>query len=303
MTDDMSTSPDRRETLVGLGFGLACYGSWSVLPAFWKLLGHVPTPELLAQRVVWGFVAFFAILLLRGRVAVVWRAFKDRRTLAVLALSAALLSVNWLAFLYGVATDRVLHVSLGYFMTPLVSMLLGGLLLGERLSRWQWLAVMLAAVGVTIYATQTDSLPWISLVLAVSFGLYGFFRKTVSIDALPGSILEMLLLIGPAIGYAVVLEAGGGGHFGHADGLTHLLIVCTGLVTALPLLWFANAVRRLSLTTIGFLQYFAPSGQFVLAVFAYGEPFGRTHLFSFVAIWSGLLVFSVDSWRRLGGRK
>lgn len=296
------TQAERREAASGLGYALAAYGTWGILPVFWKLLTHVPASELLVNRVVWGVIAFGLLVWLRGRSGDFWRAFRNRRALAILALSGALLAGNWLTFLYAMAADRVLHVSLGYFINPLVSMVLGVVLLGERLGRWQLLAVTLAIFGVGLYATQADGLPWISLVLAISFGLYGFLRKTVAIDALPGSTLEMLLLVVPALGYGVFLEVQGVGHFGHADVTTHLLLLCTGAITAVPLLWFANAVRRLSLTTIGFLQYLAPSGHFLLAVFVYDEPFGTIHLVSFVAIWVGLLVFTVDSGRRVLAR-
>lgn len=299
MTVPNPTDADRREWLAGLGYALAAYGSWAFLPAFWKLLAHVSAPELVVQRIVWAPVAFGLIIWLRGRGDALRSAFKDRRALATLALSATLLAVNWLAFLYAVTTDRVLHASLGYFINPLVNVLLGMLLLGERMRRWQWLAVVLATCGVVLYATRTDGVPWISLVLAGSFGLYGFLRKTVRIDALPGSTVEMLLLILPAISFGLFLEADGRGHFGHADAITHVLFVTTGAVTALPLLWFANGVRRLPLTTIAFLQYLGPSGQFLLAVFAYDEHFGPVHLASFAAIWAGLLVFSADAWRQV----
>ena len=294
-----TTSASQRESITGLAYGLAAFGAWGIVPVFWKQLTHIPTPELLVQRVVWGLVAFLLVLWLRGRGRDLRRALTDRRALGALALSAALLASNWLTFLYAMATDRVLHASLGYFINPLVSMLLGVLLLGERLRRAQWLAVALAAVGVSLYATQTDTVPWISLVLAGTFGLYGLLRKTVAIDALPGSTIEMVVLIVPALGYGLFLQMNGQSHFGHADALTHGLFLGTGLVTALPLLWFANAVRRLPLTTVGFLQYLAPTGQFLLAIFIYDEPFGGVHLASFFAIWTGLALFTGDSWWRL----
>lgn len=290
-------SHDGTEAL-GLLYAALAYGWWGAVPIFWKQLTHIPASELLAHRMVWGFVIFAALLVVRGRVPEMRRALRARRTLAVFALSSTLLACNWLTFIYAMATDRVLQASLGYFLNPLVSVLLGLLVIGERLRPAQWLAMALSAAGVLQLAGQASEFPWISLVLACSFGLYGLVRKTAPIDALLGSTLEAGLAALPALAYVAFLTLAGRGHFTTAFGATELLLLGTGVITACPLLWFANAARRLPLTTIGFLQYLAPTGQFLLAVFLYGEPFSALHLRAFGCIWAGVAVFSIDLWAR-----
>ncbi|WP_428263731.1 EamA family transporter RarD [Haliangium sp.] len=285
-----------RHSGTGLAYGLAAYVWWGMVPVFWKQITHIPAFELLGHRVVWGFCAFGAIAWMRGRWSDILTALRDRRTAGVIVLSALLLACNWLTFIYAVATDRVLHASLGYFINPIVSVLLGVLFLGERMRRSQWVALLLAAAGVAQYAAQAEALPWLSFVLAGSFGLYGLVRKTVRVDALPGSTLETLLMLPLGLAYLGVLAARGQGYLFAADGVTHGLLMASGLIGALPLLWFTNAARRLPLYVLGFLQYLAPSLQFAVAVLLYDEPFNSTDLRGFVCIWVGLLLFSLDTW-------
>ncbi len=295
----MSADPPspERDLATGLGYGLAAYFSWGLAPLFWKQLTHFPALELVGQRVIWACLFFTALAWMRGRLRDIGAALRDPRALRAIALSALLLAVNWLVFIYAVATARVLHASLGYFLTPVVSVLLGTLLLRERMRRTQWLAIGVASLGVAQYAMQAESLPWIGLVLASSFGVYGLVRKTVRVDALPGSTLETLLMLPFGLAYVVYVGASGqGALFQHSLGVD-LLLVATGLITALPLLWFTNAARRLPLYVMGFLQYLAPSLQFLVAVVIYDEPFSTTALRSFAFIWAGLLLFSIDAWR------
>jgi chloramphenicol-sensitive protein RarD len=207
-----------------------------------------------------------------------------------------LVATNWFTFVYGIETARVLQVSLGYFITPLVSVMLGLVFLRERLRPLQWLAVALAAGGVAYMGTRAGEMPWISLVLAVSFGLYGLLRKTVEVEALPGTASETLILVVPSLAGIAWLESTGHGHYLAVDGKTTLLLSMTGVISALPLWWFANAARRLTLTSIGFLQYLAPSLHFALAVFAFGEAFTPAHGWTFACIWAGVGVFGLDAW-------
>lgn len=291
--------PAPRHDFAGLAYGIAAYTTWGMAPMFWKLLHHVSPVELLAHRVVWGFLAFGGLLWARARVGELGRALRDRRTCVAILASALLLSANWLTFIYAIVTDRVLYASLGYFVNPLLSVVLGMTFLGERLRRAQKVAIVLAIVGVGQFAAQADELPWISLVLAGTFAVYGLVRKTVRVDALPGSTMETLLLVPVAAGYLLYLGGQGQGQLGHGDGVTSALLLATGLVTALPLLWFTNAARRLPLWALGFLQYLAPSLQFVLAVAVYGEPFGAAELRSFLCIWAGLAVIAWSAaWTR-----
>lgn len=297
-TSPIDARPETRTEALGLLYAVLAYGWWGAVPIFWKQLTHVPADELLAQRMAWGFVVFAALLIVRGRVRDMGRALRARRTLAVFAVSSALLACNWLTFIYAMATERVLQASLGYFLNPLVSVFLGMLVIGERLRPAQWLAMALSVVGVLQLATQSSEFPWISLVLACSFGLYGLVRKIAPIDALLGSTLEAGMAAPPALAYIAFLALAGRGHFTTSIGETELLLAATGIITACPLLWFANAARRLPLTTLGFLQYLAPTGHFLLAVFVYGEPFTPLHLRAFACIWIGVAVFSTDLWTR-----
>ncbi len=282
------------EHRTGLAYGIAAYAFWGVMPVFWKTLADVPASEILAHRVPWALLAFAAFARWRGRLADVGAAMVDRRVRSTLALSALLLGANWLTFVYAVVTDRVMQASLGYFINPLVSVLLGLVVLRERLRPGQWIAVALAAAGVAQLAVGADEVPWIGLVLAGTFGLYGLLRKTAKVDALPGSTAEMLLLAPAAILFLFGVEVRGTGQLGHADATTHLLLLATGPLTALPLLWFTNAARRLPLSSLGFIQYLAPSLQLLLAVVVFGEPFTAVHGRSFACIWLALAVFTID---------
>lgn len=300
----MSAAPNPpAASTVGLAYGVLAYLSWGVAPIFWKALAHVSSTELLAHRAVWTLLTMLGLLLLRRRLAELRLALSNPRVLRTLVLCGALLAVNWLVFIHATLTDRVLHASLGYFINPLVSVLLGMLLLGERLRPAQWLSVGLAAAGVLMLATQAEGLPWIALVLAISFGLYGYLRKVAAVEALPGSTLEIAVMVPAGLGYLAWLSLAGRGHFGQADTITHLLLLASGPVTGLPLLWFTHGARRLTLTTLGFLQYLAPTMQLLLAVLLYGEPFTPVHQRSFGFIWAGLLVFSLESWYRARQRR
>lgn len=291
------------ETRRGLIYGIAAYGLWGVVPLFWKLLAHVDPLEVLAHRVVWGMLTFAIIVGLAGVGPTLWAAIRERRTLVVMALSGTLLAINWGTFIAAVASERLLDASLGYFINPLVSVALGTIVLRERLRRLQWLAIGFALAGVGLIGLQVGRVPWISLVLATSFGLYGLVRKTAKVDSLVGSMIESAMLAPVALLYlAIVAVQQPAGQLGQSDASLYVLLVATGVVTAGPLLLFTSAARRLPLSTIGFLQYLAPTGQFVVAVFLFHEPFTADKLLAFGLIWIGLIVFSIDLWRRSRSR-
>jgi chloramphenicol-sensitive protein RarD len=252
--------------------------------------------------VVWGVIAFGVIAAAVGVGPVLRAAARDRGTLAAMALSGATLAINWGTFIWAVARGRILDASLGYFIIPLISVGLGMLVLGERLRRLQWIAIAAAAIGVAIRTWYAGGLPWISIVVAVSFGLYGLIRKVARVDSLVGSTLETALLVPVAAGYLAIVALRGGGQLGHASTATQLLLLSTGAITAVPLLLFNSAARRLPLSTLGFLQYLGPTCQFVLAIAVYGEPFAAGQLIAFGLIWLGLAVFSLDLVRRSGPR-
>jgi len=270
------------------------YALWGVVAAYWKLLAHVAPVELLAHRALWGLLAFGVLVAISRQLRAVGAALRDTRVLATMALSATLLAINWGIFVWATVSGHLLDASLGYFINPLISVALGTLLLRERLARLQWIAIALAAIGVALLTWRAGRVPWVALMLAGTFGTYGLVRKMAKVDALVGSTVETLLIAPLALGYLVLTP----GAWGNADVSTHLLLVGTGIITAVPLVMFTSAARRLPLSTVGFLQYLAPTGQFLLAALAYGEPVPLDRLAAFVVIWVGLVAFSVDLWRR-----
>lgn len=286
------------ETRRGILHGALAYGLWGVVPAFWKLLAAISPLELLGHRILWGLGTLLALSAATGRLGSTRQALRDRRVLYAMAGSSILLSINWGTFVYAVSAGRLLEASLGYFINPLVSVALGVAVLGERLRPAQKLAIALAAIGVTALALHRGHPPYLALVLAFSFGLYGLLRKTARVETLAGTTIETALLAPLALLGLGALGLRGEGALGHVSPELHLLLVATGVITTVPLLLFTSAARRLPLSTVGFLQYLAPTGQFLLAVLAYHEPFSTAALASFAIIWAALAVFSYDAWRR-----
>jgi chloramphenicol-sensitive protein RarD len=281
---------DRR----GLAFGVGAYVFWGIVPLYWRLLRGVDPIEILAHRTVWGLAIFVAFGLALGVLPEIRRAAREPRTVRVLLVSGALLLVNWGVFIYAVSTERVLQASLGYFINPLVSVLLGMAVLRERLRPLQWVAMALAFAGVAQLAARTSGLPWIALALAGSFGLYGLLRKMAPVAALAGSTLETAFMAPVGAVYLVALHLRGTSTFLRGDAYRDFLLVSTGIITALPLVWFTAAARRLPLATVGFLQYLAPTGQLLIAVLVFREPFTLRELAAFGCIWSALAVFTLD---------
>jgi chloramphenicol-sensitive protein RarD len=279
----------------GLWLGAGAYILWGLLPLYLKLLAGVPAVQVLAHRVVWSLLLLAIVILVLRRLRGV-RAAARGRTLALLAGSATLIAINWLTYIWAVQHAHVLEASLGYFINPLVNVALGVAVLGERVSRVQKLAVAIAAIGVAVMAFSGGGAIWISLVLAISFGLYGLIRKVAAIDALGGLTVETLLLA--PLSLAVLLWAGMAGEaaFGQARSLD-LLLILAGPVTAAPLLLFAAAARRLKLATLGLLQYLGPTLQFAEAVLLFGEPLRPVHGVTFAAIWTGCALYAWDAWR------
>lgn len=289
-------SRDLTERQRGLLHGVLAYGLWGIVPLYWKLLAEHDALELLAHRAAWGLLAFAILVAAARQLAELRLALRDVRTLGVMALSGVLLAINWGVFVWATVRGHLLDASLGYFINPLISIALGTLILRERLAPLQWLAIALATAGVAFLTYRVGQVPWIALVLAVTFGLYGLVRKTARVHALVGSTVETVLLLPLAVGY--LAYRGDAGALGHADVSTHALLVGTGVITAIPLVLFASAARRLPLSTVGFLQYLAPTGQFLLASLAFDEPVSLDRLLAFAMIWAGLAVFTFDLWRR-----
>lgn len=280
----------------GIAYGLGAYFMWGFLPAFFKLLSDVAPTEVVAQRVIWS-VFFLAVLVtFKGRLGAIFSALRSPRTLLLLSCSALLIGANWLIYVWAVVNNHVLESSLGYFLNPLVNVALGVLLLKERLSRAQIVAVSLASIGVAVLAVGAGGGLWISLSLALTFAFYGLLRKIAPVDSLVGLSVETLLLLPLAAGFVWMLSLRGEMAMGQDLGISLLLVMC-GVLTAVPLLLFAAAARLLPLATLGLLQYVAPTLQFLLAVLAYGEPLTQAHLICFAFIWTGLLIFAVNGVR------
>lgn len=285
--------------------GIAVVGafvSWGLFPIFFKAMEHVPSTEIVAHRFVWTALVLAAALTFLGRWAKVLRVLGDRRLALALLASSFTLSVNWVVFIWAVVDGRVVDTSLGYFGSPLASVVLGVVLLKERLNPWQWLAVGLAGAAVVNMIVGAGTLPWVSLTLAVVWSFYGFLRKLTPVDAIDGLFVETLVLTPPAIVYLLWLAAVGAGHFGHGVAATDLLIVSSGIVTAIPLCCYAFAARRLRLVTLGIFQYITPTLTFLLGVFLYNESFDTAKQVTFVLIWLALIVYTADA-VRVGRKK
>jgi len=280
----------------GVMYAAAAFVVWGIVPIFWKFMAQVPAVEIVMHRIVWTLIFAAVTILALGKWPLLKTALTTPRTLGALAISALLIGMNWGLFIWAVNANRIEETSLGYYMNPLVNFLLGTVLLGERLSRIQLAAVGLASAGVLNQAIAVGVLPWVSLILAVSFGFYGLIRKHVAVESLVGLTVEAIVLTPIALGYLTYLGATGTGVFLTHDRVTDVLLVLAGPITALPLLMFAVGVRRVKLSTIGFLQYIAPSIALVIAVVMYGEKFTSAHAVTFGLIW---LALGLISWEAL----
>jgi chloramphenicol-sensitive protein RarD len=280
----------------------SAYILWGFLPLYFKFVHDVPALETVAHRVIWSVLLLVAILALRRNFGA-FRASLNRRTVLIFSASAALLAVNWLVYVYAVTSGFVVETSLGYFINPLVNVLLGTIIFHERLRLTQWIPIGLAALGVAYLTFSLGSLPWIALALAFTFGLYGLVKKVAPLGSLYGLTLETSLLFIPASAYLIYDEITGAAYFGHAGIATTALLLLLGAVTAVPLLLFARGARQVPMTTLGLLQYIAPTLQFLTGVFLYGEPVTTERLVGFGIIWTALAIYSVESilnYRRAG---
>jgi len=302
MPPEAKHSSVAREDRSGLIAGIAAFATWGLIPVYWKLLSAIPASEILAHRFVWTTTFLIGLLSFQQRWPEVREATRSRRALLYCFASGLAISVNWLFFIWAVNVGRVIETSLGYFMTPLINVLFGATFLRERLTRWQLISVLLALVGVLNLTLGYGKFPWLALTLCISFGLYGLLRKKSGVRPIPGLFLETALLTPIAAGYLIYLERAGPSTLSAASWSFVLLLISTGIVTGLPLVWFGHAARHLRMTTVGFLQYLSPSCSFFLGVFLYHEPFTRAHLITFIFIWVALVIFTAEAiWRwRLG---
>ncbi|MBB5043294.1 EamA family transporter RarD [Shinella fusca] len=276
----------------GFMFALVAYLLWGFLPFFMKAVAHIPAPEVVAHRIIWSVPLAGLVLVWLGRTSEVKAALRSPRMIAMATLTAVLITVNWGIYVWAIGAGRAIETALGYYINPLFSIFLGAVLLKEKPSPAQMVAIGLAACAVAILAFDAGGLPWVSLGLCFSWGFYAFFRKTLPIGPNQGFFLEVLLLSVPALGYVVWLEVTGRGHFGDTGTADVLWLLSCGIVTAIPLMIYANGAKLLKLSTIGIMQYIAPTMIFIIAVFAFGEPFGTTKLVAFAFIWAALFLYS-----------
>lgn len=280
--------------------GVAAFLTWGLVPIYWKLLQSVPATEILAHRFVWTCIFMVLLLTWQRRWPEVLANARSRRTALFCVASGVAIAINWFLFIWAVNAGHLLETSLGYFMTPLVNVLFGALFLRERLTRGQLVSVALAAAAVAWLTFGFGRLPWVALTLCTSFGFYGLFRKVSGAAPTPGLFLETTVIAPFALGYLIYLARSGEIRFGLALPKLSILLIITGIVTGIPLLWFAHAARHLRLTTVGFLQYLAPSCTFFLGVFVYHETFRRAQFLTFSLIWVALAIFTADAiarWR------
>lgn len=280
----------------GVLYGIGAYLIWGFFPLYLKALQAVPAIQIMFHRVVWSFLLFAALILIRKEWGKLKAAVSGAKILGVYIFSAGLLATNWLVYVWGVNTGHVVETSLGYFINPLVSVALGVVFLRERLRPMQWVPIGLVAVGVLYLTVQYGALPWIALALAFTFGMYGLLKKISPLGALNGLTLETAILFLPAVGYLFYVESQGNGSFGHTGWEPTLLLALSGVVTSVPLLMFATAVRSIPLSMMGLLQYIAPTGQFLLGVLVFGEPFTKVRLVGFGIIWFALLIFTLEGY-------
>ena len=286
-----SQAPQTGDTGAGFAYAVSAYLMWGFLPLYMKAITHIPPVEIIAHRILWSVPIAGLILIALGRTGDVMRALKTPRMVGMAAVTAALISVNWGVYVWAIANDRALDAALGYYINPLFSVALGAILLREKLARAQWVAVGLAGLAVAILTLSAGVLPWVALVLMTTFGIYGFLRKTLPIGPNQGFLLEVLLLCPLALAYLAWL--GPSGQFFAGSWQDTALLIGTGAVTAVPLMLYANGAKALRLSTIGLLQYIAPTMIFLIAVFIFNEPFGPARAVAFPLIWAALILYTV----------
>jgi chloramphenicol-sensitive protein RarD len=290
----MKASRQSNRSTTGVAYAAAAYMTWGLFPFYFHALAGVPALEILAHRILWSVVFMTLLITGRRRWPAVIRQLHGPGTVPALAMSAAFISTNWVVYIWAVNSGRVLEASLGYYINPLVTVVLGVLFLRDPLTRRQKIAVALAGMGVVVLVVRARQVPWVALALAVTFGFYGLIRKRARVDATAGLLTEVWLLAPLAALYVTWLSRAGLGHFGSPTRHSALL-AASGIVTAVPLIWFANGVQRLRLSTVGLLQYLNPTMQFAIAVFAFGEPFTAAHAVAFGCIWISLAIYTAEA--------
>ncbi|KIH70540.1 EamA family transporter RarD [Salinicoccus roseus] len=296
------------ENSKGIIFALGAYLIWGFLPIYWKQVEHISSYELIAHRVLWAFIFMIVFIIVTNRMHLFYKdlkfIFRNKKKVIALFAASTVITTNWLLYIIAVNNGHILDASLGYYINPLISILIGFVILGERFSKSQWTAIIIVFLGVTYLAVGLGSAPWISLTLALSFSIYGLIKKVINMDAVFALAVETFVLAPFALIYILFLEGSGGGNFGiNADSL---VMMGTGVITAVPLLLFSLGAQRIRLSLIGILQYFAPTIMLLLGVFMYDEAFTDIHTVAYILIWSGLAIYTfsrIQEMRRQSAKK
>jgi chloramphenicol-sensitive protein RarD len=293
-----ASEPSQAEATRGFFFALSAYMLWGFLPLYMKAVAHIPSLEVLAHRIIWSVPVAGLVLFALGRTGDIGAALRSPRTLLMAGVTASIIAVNWLIYVWAISVERTVETALGYYINPLVTVLLGAALLGERLTRWQVIAVGLATLAVIVLTVDAGGLPWVSLALAFSFAAYGYLRKTLPIGQSQGFFLEVLLLTPLALGFLLWLWSRGEGHF--LEAANPWLLMLAGPVTAAPLILYAFGAKLLRFSTIGIMQYSAPTMIAAIGVFVFGEPFGPARMIAFALIWAALALYT---WSMFSGKR
>lgn len=291
----------QRENALGVSFIIGAYILWGILPIYWKFLNHVPAPEILAHRIIWSFVFVFIIVIIlkRKQLKEFLRGLKsDKKIWVGLFIASILLSVNWLTYIFAVNSNHIVDASLGYFINPLVTVLLGVFVLREKINKWQTFSLVLAGIGVLYMTLTIGKFPWIALILAFSFGFYGLAKKQIKVDSILGLCLETFFVVPFALIFLTYLVGVGQHSFSTISLQTDLFLIGAGIATGLPLLWFGIGAQKIPLYMVGFLQYIAPTISLILGVLMYGEPFTKDHVITFSFIWIAIAIFTISNIRQ-----
>lgn len=280
----------------GIWLAVSAYSIWGFFPLYWKLLKHIPALQLIGHRIGWSFILLVVVLVFTHRWKEFRKAIVSPRILLTYLAAAILIGVNWLTYVWAVNAGFIVETSLGYYINPLMSVLLGVIILKEQIRPWQWVAIGMAAAGVLYLTISYGTLPWIALTLAFSFAFYGLVKKTAPLNSIHGLTLETGILFLPSIALLIYSDVGGSGAFLHTGWLSDVLMIGAGLVTTVPLLMFASAAKMIPLSMIGILQYIAPTIQFLIGVLVYHEAFTSNRMIGFMIVWFGLVIFGVEGW-------
>ncbi|MDK2823984.1 MAG: chloramphenicol-sensitive protein RarD [Clostridia bacterium] len=285
----------KKNELIGIIYGILAYSAWGILPLYWKLLSAIPAHEILAHRIFWSFIFVGGLMFFSGSWQPIRDVFKSRSNIILIFLCAVIISVNWGIYIWAVNSKQVVEASMGYYINPLVVFLFSVTILKEQLNTWQIISIILAAIGVIIITVQYGKVPWIALGLALTFALYGLLKKILKVDSLVGLAIETTIIAPVALAYILYRQSQGTGAVGVVSLVTTLILFASGIATATPLLWFAKAAQRIKFSTIGFLQYIAPTITLFLGVVIFKEQFTTIHLLSFSFIWAALIIYSLSN--------